>query len=79
MLKKFLSLKHKYWHPSISGWDVLKVVTEKYGEIYVYMHNATVSEDGKMLMLRGFYDGGIPFSEITDMSSEPGEPWSTRD
>lgn len=80
MKNEFLRLRNKYWHPSLSDWDILRFVTDYDGEVFIFMHNASISEDGKRLMLRGFYrEEGVPFDEIMEISSEPGNPWSTRD
>ena len=77
MKEEFLKLKNKYWHPSLSDWDILHFKTKDGEEIFIYMHNATVSEDGSTLMLKGCYRN-FSFDELAEIDSTIGSPWSER-
>ena len=77
MKYKFLSLKMKYGHASLSDWDILHIVLKNGQEVYIYMHNVFLTEDEKSLHIG--HEWNILLADIQELSSEPGEHWTSRD
>lgn len=62
MKEKFLELKSK----PCADLYVLHIKAKSGEEIFIYMHNASVSKDGSFLVLKGCYRN-FSFDEITEM------------